>query len=290
MYKFNYDIKKDYPTILAYLKEFKLGNEKVKQLTKKDHLYLNGNKVLINNSLKKGDILTLCLDEDEKIKPFKSHLNIEYEDDNLLIINKGLGLAIHSDGAKYQDNTLSNMVAYYYQKKNLNLPVWYLHRLDFDTTGLIIFVKDPLSMSKLSDELASHKIKRDYLALVSGNYQADEVINKPIGRDRHINGKYRVSPTGKDAITSVKVLKYFKRYTLVRLALQTGRTHQIRVHMAYKGHPLLGDILYGEGTTYIKRYALHSAFLTLNHPISGEEIKLFSKLPLDMKKLVDKGN
>lgn len=288
MYQFDYLIDNNYESILQYVNQFTLGNEKIKHIKKVNHLQINGIYKDINAPLTKGDKLTIFLDEEERIKPFKAFLDIVYEDSNLLIINKRAGLAVHTDGAKYQDNTLANMVRYYYDKKNLNIPVWYLHRLDFDTTGLIIFVKDPLSMAKLSASLANHEIKRDYLALVSGVYKEDELIDKPIGRDRHVNGKYRVSETGKVAKTSVRVLKVFKRYTLVRLSLMTGRTHQIRVHMAYRGHPLLGDTLYGGSTTFIKRHALHSAYLTLNHPLTNKEITLYSDLAQDMKKLIKK--
>lgn len=290
MYKFNYIIQKSFSDlkIFDFLTYFHLGNEKIKILKKTGYILINEEAASINSIIKENDKLTLCLDEDIEVKPYKAHLDIIYEDDYLLIINKEAGLAIHSDGAKYIDNTMQNMVAYYYKKKGYNLPVWYLHRLDFDTTGLIIFCKDPLSMAKLSYELSTHDLKRDYLALVSGIYPNDELINLKIGRNRHVNGKYIVSPTGKEAITTVNVVEKFKRYTLVRLSLKTGRTHQIRVHMSYKGHPLLGDTLYGGGTRYIERQALHSAYLEFEHPIYNKHLSLAAPLPKDMEKLVRK--
>lgn len=290
MYKFNYIIQKSFSDmkIFDFLTYFHLGNEKIKILKKTGYILINEEAASINSIIKENDKLILCLDEDIEVKPYKAHLDIIYEDDYLLIINKEAGLAIHSDGAKYIDNTMQNMVAYYYKKKGYNLPVWYLHRLDFDTTGLIIFCKDPLSMAKLSYELSTHDLKRDYLALVSGIYPNDELINLKIGRNRHVNGKYIVSPTGKEAITTVNVVEKFKRYTLVRLSLKTGRTHQIRVHMSYKGHPLLGDTLYGGGTRYIERQALHSAYLEFEHPIYNKHLSLAAPLPKDMEKLVKK--
>lgn len=286
MYEFKYQPKLNNVTILDYLNSFHLGNEKIKELKKPNRILINGKSEGFNYKLKENDLLTLLLDEVDPVDSYKSHLDILYEDSYILILNKPASLAVHTDGAKYTTNTLQNMVKYYYDKKNYHIPVWYLHRLDFDTTGIIVFCKDPLTMSFLSYELSCHNIKRDYLALVSGIYPNSEEINLPIGRDRHVNGKFRVSDTGKESITNVEVIKKFKRYTLVRLSLKTGRTHQIRVHMAYKGHPLLGDTLYGGGNRYILRQALHSYYLKLVHPITNELIEITCEMPSDMKKLL----
>lgn len=289
MYKFNYVIPEEFnnKTVLDYISSFGLGNEKLKALKNEKTIYIDNQVSSLKSLLTTGNTLTLLFKEEDAIPAYKSHLDIILEDEYLLIINKAPGVAVHTDGAKYTVNTLANMVSYYYKSKGYNIPVWYLHRLDFDTSGIIVFCKDPLSMAKLSYELSHHDFRRDYLALVSGIYNESEVINLPIGRDRHVNGKYRVSDTGKEAITEVDVVKKFKRYTLVRLSLKTGRTHQIRVHMAYKGHPLLGDALYGGGNRYIERQALHSCYISFMHPIYNKLVELDLALPKDMKKLVE---
>ena len=290
MATYTYKIREEFDglTVLEFLTKYKLGNEKIKEFKLNGSVFINGVEAKSFSRLSKDDTLSLVNTDSLDIKGFKAHLDIIYEDDYLLIINKPVGCVVHSDGALNQENTLANMVAYYYEKKKYDIPVRYLHRLDYDTTGIIVFCKDILSMSYLSDKLASHDFRRDYLALVSGDVKADMTIDFPIGRDRHVNGKYRVSKTGKPAITHVKVLDHFKKYTLVRLSLETGRTHQIRVHMAYKGNPLLGDSLYGGGMKLINRQALHSYFVSFLHPITGKNIELSAKIPYDMKKLINK--
>lgn len=286
-YKYIITEKFNNVSIDEFLQEFHLGNEKIKQLKKTGSIIVNNEIKDLSYILKSKDELVLSNDETRDIIPFKSRLDILYEDDYLLIINKPVGVVVHSDGALNTTNTLANMVGSYYERKGYDIPIRYLHRLDCDTSGIIVFCKDILTMSSLSNELANHNIRRDYLALVSGRYNENEIIDLPIGRDRHVNGKYRVSNTGKRAVTEVEVIKKIKRYTLVRLSLKTGRTHQIRVHMAYKGHPLLGDTLYGGGISLINRQALHSYYLFLKHPILDKDIEIYCKPPKDMAKLME---
>ena len=189
---------------------------------------------------------------------------------------------IHSDDNQNVDNTLANMVANYYISKGLNIPIRYLSRLDRDTTGVIMFIKDPLSLAKLSLE----RFKKTYQALVSGKLDKDQIINKPIGRNRHINGKYRISETGKEAKTIVHVKKVYKNYTLIEANIETGRTHQIRVHLSSIGHPLLGDSLYNGNMNILKSLALHSYALEFIHPILYNKIRVECEMPLEMRKLV----
>lgn len=286
IYKYKIHEFFDSYTLLEYLNYMKLGNTKIKEF--KDSFKLNNKKIDYNQKLKKNDILVLETDENLNLKPYPKDIKILYEDSYLLIIDKESNLAIHTDGADNISNTLSNMVSYYYTLNNIDLPVWYIHRLDFDTTGIIVFAKDPLTMSKLSYDLSIHKFRREYLALVHGIVDSDFVIDKPIGRNRHVNGKYIVSKTGKKAITYVYKEKTYKKISLVRLRLETGRTHQIRVHMASVGHQLLGDSLYNGSTKDIKRQALHSAYLEIESPITKEIVKIESKLPEDMQKIIKK--
>lgn len=276
--KFNYQ-----DTILKFLESFNLGKEKIKYY--QNNLYINNIKVKLEGSMSIGDELKIIDDTKLDIKPLNKQLDILYEDDNLLIINKPNKIHIHSDGNENIDNTLSNMVANYYIKKGLDMPVRYIHRLDYETTGIIIFAKDPLSMSYLSLKLLHHELRRDYLAFVEGRIEEDMIINKPIGRNRHDSKKYLISKTGKEAITHLKVKEVYKNRTLVRLSLKTGRTHQIRVHLTSIGHPLLGDTLYGGNTKYIDRVALHSYYVNFINPITGKKIELYSKLPFDMEKI-----
>lgn len=284
MSRYLYNITEEGKTVYEFLSSFHLGKEKIKLYSKPGHILVNGRQEEINYLLKKDDKLELKDDLTLDIIPLNKKLNIIYEDDYLLIVNKPRNILIHSDGNLNNSNTLSNVVANYYKNKGLDIPVRYIHRLDKDTTGIVIFAKDPLTEAYLDDLIDKRILHRDYLAFVEGSLEKDIVINKPIGRDRHINNKYRISNTGKEAVTTVKVVKKYKKYTLVRLSLKTGRTHQIRVHMASISHPLCGDTLYGGSLKYIDRPALHSYYVKFND-IFGREIEITQKLPFDMEQM-----
>ena len=286
MSQYRYIVNEGGKTVFDYLSSFNLGKEKIKYYRLNNSIFINGEKKPTDTKLVKGDILVLENKLDKlDVLPLAKKISILYEDEYLLIINKPTNIVVHSDGAENINNTLVNAVAYYYKNKGLDIPVRYVHRLDKDTTGIIIFAKDPLTESYLSSKIEERLLHRDYLALVSGSIKKDLVINKPIGRDRHINGKYRISETGKEAITLVSVQKDYKKFSLVRLSLKTGRTHQIRVHLSSIGHPILGDTLYGGSDNLIKRQALQSYYVTFKD-IRGRDIEVYAKLPYDMERIV----
>jgi len=285
---YNYKIKKGGMNVLDFISSFFLGKEKIKYYKNtKGSVLINGNIAKLSDVLEMNDVLTLQNDDNLDLKPLKKKINIIYEDDHYLIINKPINILVHSDGNQNVDNNLVNAVAYYYQNKGLDIPVMYCHRLDKDTSGLMIFAKDPLTESYIKALIESRELHREYLAIASGVIDKNVVINKGIGRDRHVNGKYRVSPDGKEAITLVDVYKKFKKYTAVLVNLKTGRTHQIRVHMSSIGHPLLGDTLYGGNLNLMKRQALHSYHVTFFDPHSEKNMEFFAKIPFDMAKLLE---
>lgn len=285
---YNYKIKKGGMNVLDFISSFFLGKEKIKYYKNtKGSVLINGNIAKLSDVLEINDVLTLQNDDKLDLKPLKKKINIIYEDDHYLIINKPINILVHSDGNQNVDNNLVNAVAYYYQNKGLDIPVMYCHRLDKDTSGLMIFAKDPLTESYIKALIESRELHREYLAIASGVIDKNVVINKGIGRDRHVNGKYRVSPDGKEAITLVDVYKKFKKYTAVLVNLKTGRTHQIRVHMSSIGHPLLGDTLYGGNLNLMKRQALHSYHVTFFDPHSEKNMEFFAKIPFDMAKLLE---
>lgn len=285
---YNYKIKKGGMNVLDFISSFFLGKEKIKYYKNtKGSVLINGNIAKLSDVLEMNDVLTLQNDDKLDLKPLKKKINIIYEDDHYLIINKPINILVHSDGNQNVDNNLVNAVAYYYQNKGLDIPVMYCHRLDKDTSGLMIFAKDPLTESYIKALIESRELHREYLAIASGVIDKNVVINKGIGRDRHVNGKYRVSPDGKEAITLVDVYKKFKKYTAVLVNLKTGRTHQIRVHMSSIGHPLLGDTLYGGNLNLMKRQALHSYHVTFFDPHSEKNMEFFAKIPFDMAKLLE---
>lgn len=238
---------------------------------------LNGEITPWNTSLKQDDRLHVQLFKEEEFGVEPEYMDIEvlYEDDHLLIVNKHADMDTHPNESG-QLGTLANGVAYYFQSKGLFTKVRHIHRLDKDTTGAVLFAKHKLAGAMLDRMLEAREIKRSYLALAQGRIkQTKGKIDAPIGRDRHHPTRRRVSPNGQTAISHYKVLDYYskKDLSLVELELQTGRTHQIRVHMSHIGHPLLGDVLYG-GRDEIKRQALHAAKLRLTHPITDESIEV----------------
>ena len=238
--------------------------------------------ILVNNLivkdnylLKEHDILTI-IPEKLDIKPYDYEIEIVYEDDYLLIINKPYGFLIHDESNKACDNIVAN----YYLKICLDIKVRHIHRLDRETTGLLIYAKDILTESYFNYHLAKHDFKRYYLTVVENKLKKELVIEKPIGKDRHHNNRYLVLKNGKYAKTYVYPIKYFKNYTLVKVLLETGRTHQIRVHLKSVGHPLASDPLYNPGPF---KMALESYEFIFIHPFKEKEIKVKCKINEEVK-------
>ncbi len=271
-------------SILEVLNYYHLGKEKIKKVK----FFLNGNSVDKSKVLILNDVLELEYEDEIDFLPEDKKLNILYEDDNLLIVNKPINMLVHPD-SKDKLGTLVNIVSNYYYKTNQNISVKYLHRIDMDTTGIVVFAKDILTASKLGVEIKDHTFTRRYLCIASGKFTEDSgVYNYPIAENRYIANKKRVSPTGKEAITHYKIIKRLrKNLNLCLVELKTGRTHQIRVHFSYKGHPLVGDALYNGNTNILKRQALHSYEVDFIHPIKNERVYVKCELPLDMKKIVE---
>ena len=209
--------------------------------------------------------------------------NIIYIDDLLLIVNKPINMIVHSDGNDTQ--TLDHAIKAYYEKTSQHIPVRHIHRLDRDTSGCILYCKSSYLQPYFDHMMSTKQIRRTYLALVDGKIEKKQTINANIGKDRHAN-KYRVSPSGQSAITHIKPIKYQKKKTLVECTLDTGRTHQIRVHLSSINHPLIGDELYGKKAKV--RCCLHSHTITLFHPILKEEIKVTCELSEDIKEWIKK--
>jgi 23S rRNA pseudouridine1911/1915/1917 synthase len=260
---------------------FKKTWEAPKKLT---HLYRTGKMVLVNQKaanwnipLQKGDKLSINFYEGlmDEINPTYMDIELLYEDDHLLIVNKPAGMDTHPNNPE-QTNTLLNGVAFYLQ--SLGQPAWvrHVHRLDRDTTGAILFAKHPLASAILDRMLEQRLIKRTYIALVQGTLiKKKGTINEAIGRDRHHATRRRVSPTGQNAITHFQLIETYPKQdlSLVKCWLDTGRTHQIRVHFSYLGHPLLGDTLYG-GKPTVPRQALHAVRMDFLHPFYQNKMEI----------------
>ena len=227
-------------------------------------------------------------------------LNIVFEDEDIIIINKPFGLVTHP-GAGNWNGTLANALLYYDPKLSKLDRAGIVHRLDKNTSGLMVIARNEKSQKYLVEQLQSHSVAREYSAIVYGHMISGGSINDPIGRDPKDRIKQTVSSNGKDATTHYRVIDRFKSHTHVKAILETGRTHQIRVHLSHIGYPLLGDPMYGgrvrfpkkaseilkESLLGFKRQALHSKKLTLNHPSTGELMSWKAPLPDDMLELLD---
>ncbi|KKI91518.1 hypothetical protein WQ54_14055 [Bacillus sp. SA1-12] len=246
----------------------------------------NDQQADVNHRLQVNDCLSLHLfiKEDYSVIPEQHPIEVLYEDDHMLIVNKQAGIDTHPN-APGQTGTLANGIAYYYQLNDEQLKVRHIHRLDKDTSGAIIFAKHDLSHTLLDKALEQRQIKRTYIAVAEGKLsQAKGTIDKPIGKDRHHATRRRISPTGQKAITHFQVKQYIpdQQLSIVELRLDTGRTHQIRVHLSSIGHPIIGDVLYGAKKRILNRQALHAAKVTLPHPLTGEKVEIEADFPKDM--------
>ena len=290
---FTYTISAEYNdcTLLYFLKQKQYSTSIITHLKKtKDGITLNGEWARVHEIIHTGDILTIQLIESvssSNIVPTNLPLQIVYEDEDFLIVNKNADTPIHPSQGNY-DNTLANAVAYYYEQKKEPFVYRCINRLDRDTTGLLIIAKHMYSASLLSNMVEKREIHREYLALATGMTPPEGTIIAPISRvdgstiERQVDAEH-----GEYACTHYKTLAYKNGHSLVSLTLETGRTHQIRVHMKHIGHPLPGDFLYHPDYSVINRQALHSYRLSFRHPISGKEMEFTAKLPDDMKQVLD---
>ncbi len=265
------------------------------QLRMEKGVKVNGELLPWSKEMQDGERLQVHLfpKEEYGVIPNYHDVDILYEDDHLLIVNKPAGIEMHP-AHEGQTDTMANALAFYFQANGIETKIRHIHRLDKDTTGAVLYAKNALAGSIMDRLLERRLIKRTYVALVHGHLKNKKgKITDPIGKDRHHPTKRRVSPTGQEAITYYEVLQYNPKQntTLVKLQLQTGRTHQIRVHMGHLGHPIVGDSLYGEWEmrhldSKFARPALHAAMLSLPHPIIPDEIKVVAPF-LDQPAIFD---
>lgn len=289
---------------------------KIQQAIDENFILVNDKSTKANYKIRPGDeiiVFETRKSELEEVLPENLPLNIVYEDDSLMIILKEAGMVVHPGCGNYT-GTLVNGLAYYLGQQNIGTEnlhrVGLVHRIDKDTSGLVVIAKTETAMSNLAAQFKAHTVYRRYIALVWGNFEEDEgTIEAHVGRNlrfRKIMDAFPEGDYGKHAITHYKVLERFNYVTLLELRLETGRTHQIRVHMKHKGHPLFNDATYGgdrivKGTVFTKykqfvencfkilpRHALHAKELGLVHPVTKEQVHFNSEIPVDMQEVIDK--
>lgn len=278
--------------IRDYLKyEENLSSRFIKSSAMDRRLWVNDEKVKLNHVLKEGDIIKINIEKDESqdIAPEDLNIQVVYEDDDLLIVNKPPFMVVHPT-KMHQSGTLANGIIYHFRAKGDNSIVRLVSRLDRDTSGLIMVAKNQFSHMNLAKSMEKNEIKKSYLSIIHGNMpKLEGTIDEPIGRVENETIKRGVVAEGQRSITHYKVIETYNEGQLLELVLETGRTHQIRVHLSHCGHPIYGDSLYSEydDEALINRQALHAYGLSLPHPRSGEVLTFKIDIPKDMKELKD---
>lgn len=276
-------------SILSFLRNNGFSKHILTTMKRADHaILLNGQPSFAKTALKEQDVLRILVPEEagseESIFPVKIPLNILYEDEDILVLNKPADMPVHPSAGNYE-NTLANGVAWYYRQQGETFVYRCINRLDRDTTGVLVLAKNPLSGALLSTQMKQRRIRRTYLALTDGIPPEKGTVRAPIARvndsviTREVNFE-RSEP----AVTHYERLAVSNGYALVELHLETGRTHQIRVHMNYIGCPLPGDFLYHPVFDRIGRQALHSFQLEFEHPITKEPLRFLAPVPEDFRK------
>lgn len=250
-----------------------ISRSKIQKLIDEEKVTVNGKVIKSNYKTKLNDEIEIDdeLDFDITVEPVEIPLDIVYEDEYLMIINKPSGLVVHPAPGHYDDTLVNGLLFYLNKDKTKNIRPGIVHRLDKDTSGLMVVAKDEKTMELLSEMISKKEVERKYLAIVDGVIKENTAtIDAPIGRDPSNRQKMAINPTGKNAITHIKVIERFKNNTFIECLLDTGRTHQIRVHLSYINHRVTNDPVYGEGNEFGQM--LHSYSIKFIHPITKKEL------------------
>ena len=270
---------------------FSISDRLLVKLKHEQKLFVNNQKAFVDMQLNTGNIVTIHIDfieDNSNIVATKMPLNIVYEDNALLVINKSAKTPVHPSMDHFEDS-LSNGVKYYFDEIGLQKKIRPVNRLDKDTSGLVVFAKNEYIQECLIKQMQTKKFVKEYIAICEGVFENNKgTINAPIARKNDSIIERCVSENGDTAITHYEVLKAANNYSVVKCILETGRTHQIRVHMAHIGNPLLGDTLYGTSSPLISRQALHAYKISFIHPITRKKLELTADIPEDIDFYVKK--
>jgi 23S rRNA pseudouridine1911/1915/1917 synthase len=287
----SFDVKTDADNLEQFLKrEYDVSSRLIKKMVREKSIFLNGEKVRRNVSIKRGDIITLVMEEeqDNNLPDPEIELDIIYEDIDLIVLNKKPYTVVHTTQG-HPIGTIANGISYYFMEKGIKKKVRFINRLDRDTSGVLLIGKNSFAHQQVSKQFKDNTVEKTYLTVVDGIVEKDrDTIDLPIEREDEDSIIRVVRPDGKRAITHYEVVERYKNATLLKVILETGRTHQIRVHLKHIGHPIIGDSLYFEENGDIDRQALHSYGMKIKLPRNKKEIELKAELPYDIVELIEK--
>ena len=274
----------------------KITRTSAQRLIEQGNILVNGKKQKVAYKIAENDVITVEHEEPKQIelKAQKIPIEVIYEDADIIVVNKPKGMVVHPANGN-PDGTLVNAIMNIC-KDSLSgiggeIRPGIVHRLDKDTSGLLIVAKNDMAHVKMSEQIKNHEVKKTYIALVRGVIKENEAtIDMPIGRSRTDRKKMAVAKDGKNAVTHIKVLKRYDKYTLLEINIETGRTHQIRVHLSHIGYPIIGDYTYSNGKNEfgVEGQCLHAKSLEFKHPITKKEMKLEAPLPKYFQDIINK--
>ena len=266
------------------------------RMIEEGNILVNGKKQKVAYKINIDDVVTVVPEEIKEISIEAEDIPIDviYEDKDIIVVNKPKGMVVHPANGNYNGtlvNAIMGMCKETLSGIGGELRPGIVHRLDKDTSGLLIIAKNDKAHVKMSDQIKNHEVKKTYIALVRGVIKENEAtIDMPIGRSTSDRKKMAVNKEGKNAITHIKVIKRYDKYTLLQVTIETGRTHQIRVHLSYIGYPIIGDTTYSNGKNKfgVVGQCLHAKSLEFKHPITGKEMKLEAPLPEYFQDIINK--
>ena len=261
----------------------------IRKSKSKKNILLNGRNISVNALVRKNDIIEVIFEKEKNIfEPENIDIDVLYEDVDVLIINKQPFIVVHPTKG-HPTGTIGNGISKYFIGNGDNRKIRFINRLDRDTSGIMMVAKNGFSQKSISKQMTENLVEKNYIAIVEGVMESDSgTINLPIEREFEGDIVRKVLPDGLPSITHYKVLERFDNHTFVKIVLETGRTHQIRVHFSHLGHPLAGDVLYGGSGELIKRQALHCDELTFFTPRDNKKINITTDIPGDIKDLIFK--
>ncbi len=286
----NYTIQENDKSVKEILKNcLNFSSRLISRTEREGKILLNGKVVRAKKRVFEGDVLTVLFEDekDDEYDPIDIPLSILYEDESVLVVDKPPFMVVHPTKSHFYD-TLANAVRFYFNEKNLKCKIRLANRLDMNTSGIVIIAKNSFIHNELAKQMKSNTVEKYYYAIAEGIILEDKgTINAPIDRINEEDIKRAVTSKGKESVTHFEVVKRFNDMSLLRLKLETGRTHQIRVHLEHIRHPILGDTLYNKESTLINRQALHCAEMSFIQPITKEKITVKAPLPDDFLAVID---